>query len=244
MFEVLMPMLGLLAAVGGLGLLVETLGPNGRRARQRRRFAAEVPLSADQLVIGRRVRVDGRIQTQKVLEAPLTARSCAAYELGASVERFHEGKRYWTPLGRFHAAEDLFLVDGADSVRIDMTHCSMHVSICEEQIFYDLLELPADVEHFLRERKVPIDRWLKTGKAVRLREGVLANGERASALGKVRFECTDASTNGYRGGAGGKVGRVLVGTESEPVEISDDPELIGPAEEDRPLSPATSNHDL
>jgi hypothetical protein len=201
------------------------------RERQLKRTLARTPRTAVAQLSTGVVRVTGRAaRVEEPLTAPLSQRSCVAFQLAIDERRAHGNTVRWRPVVRVREAHPFWVADETGRVLVEP---GPHFALALERDFAGrtgfLERLTSDslerLEAFLATRGIPARNWLGMGKTFRYNEGVLEDGETVSVGGRVVAEPHpdgDASP-----GRGTPMRKLLRGSQQVPLLISDDPDAHG-----------------
>jgi hypothetical protein len=198
------------AVIAGVGLsYVFSADARTRRALKKRTVT---PIRG--LRDGELVRVRGQvIAGERVLEAPLSRRSCVYYL--ATVDQ-ETGRNHWREVAREERHAEFVIDDGTGKLHVNMAVSRVAVVRdlhTRSGTFDDASEVE---ETFLRRHGLQSTNFIGLNLAIRYEEGTIEPGEEVTALGLVRTEVR----------AGQRV-LVLDAPDDGPLLVSDDPRAVG-----------------
>jgi hypothetical protein len=224
------PTLMLAAGAAAIALVVGGLRYFDRERQLKRTLARTPRTPIGQLGSGV-VRVTGRAaRVEETLTAPLSQRSCMAFQLAIDERRSHGNSTHWRPVVRVREARPFWVADDTGRVLVEP---GSHFALALERDVAGrtgfLERLTGDsmerLEAFLASRGIPARNWFGMGKTFRYNEGVLEDGETVSVGGSVVAEPhPDGEASP---GRGTPMRKLLRGSPQIPLLISDDPDAHG-----------------
>ena len=193
--------------------------------RAKRALAAVRPTPLSLLMDGEIGKVVGTVALAgRSLEAPLSHRVCAHYEVLVQQYRSSGKSGGWhTVIHEFRSC-DFFVQDGADAARVDMTNARV-VNVMDVGLRSGTFDdAPPEIEAFLASRGASSKGWL-FNKKLRYTEGALEPGESVAVLGILGSEASSDSSQAGEGHRAFKGRRVLRAPPDGDLIVSDDPRM-------------------
>ncbi len=222
MIEILIGLFILLLGWGGIALYFRWTG-RGAEARRMLQRTSRVPFEA--LQDGKPGKVTGAlVYVSDPLRAPLTGRSCAAWEV--EVEELTADREtiapVWQPIIVEQDAKDFLVDDGHGRILVKSE--LIRVSAVKDARFWSgpARDAAPELDRYLREHGESSRNALGFNRMIRYREGILEAGELVTVLGVPRMVVDRAEPTSYRVH---ETRAVMLGLEDGFVVVSDDPDV-------------------
>lgn len=173
-----------------------------KEARTRRALNAQERVPISEVPEGGIVKIAGRITYLGTpLEAPLSGRRCACWEVVVQ-ERVQRGKnRQWREIIREQATQEFLVEDDTARAKVE-AECFPQMALEQDGHFSSgtFNDPTPELVQFLAENGYETAGLFGFNRTYRFREGVLEEGEAVAVLGKARWEADpDGMTRGgYR----------------------------------------------
>lgn len=171
------------------------------------------------------VKVRGTVATLEALQAPLSGRACAYYEVIVE-QRVSSGKSSsWRTIIREVEERDFLLEDGTGRARVEMVAVEAAVTKDGHWSSGTLNDATPELEEFLQRHGHASQGWV-FNKTLRYREGVLEPGEEVAVLGWAEREIDPEPGTAGAGYRDAPTRVVLRANGASALRVSDDPSTL------------------
>lgn len=154
---------------------------------------------------GERVKVTGRVlRSDRALLAPVSKRSCVAWQVRVDELRHRGRSRHWETIIEEHDGVDFALDEGSAVARVEVGRSGHHAQLALGFDHHTRAGLMTDASEelraFLQSRGFEATGMLGFNRSFRYSEGVIEEGERIAVLGVGRWEVDPSvqPSGGYR----------------------------------------------
>jgi len=165
--------------------------------RVRRALAAIPPVPVASLKNAEVARVRGvlRYHGDAVLASPIGQRPCAAYRVDVRM-----GQGLFSRKRTSCEAHSFLVEDASGTARVSPARYTLDLRTSDHVTFDLMTDPPAHAENWLRSKGMDATNMFGISRSIECKEGVLAEGQTVTVLGRVEFEYIDdpSAAEGYR----------------------------------------------
>jgi hypothetical protein len=227
-FGFFLQLAGMAAVAGGAALAAWYYAPRQKILRALREVSVTPVRDA---IDGELVRVVGRLRPgPRLLQAPLSGRACALFEVEVDLKVKRGKSSQWRPLIRESEAIDFFLEDDTGRALVRIAERQTALVLDHEQRSGFLDDPTPALEAYVARHGHETTGGFGLNRTLRYREGVLEPDETVAVLGRGRWE-DDPDPGAARAGEGYRASArrkrlVIEPSALSPVRVSDDPAAL------------------